>query len=97
METVITFLIVIIVLLSLLLIISFLKNKTSVKGKETRNTVDHVIAQIVEQEEQELIGDYELVAAITAAIYAFMGDAVPADGLIVRSIRKVNSKRRLSA
>jgi len=67
------------------------------KEKETSTTVDHIIAQIVEQEEEELNEDFELVAVITAAIYASMGEVVPADGFIVRSIRKVNSKRRMNA
>lgn len=42
---------------------------------------------------QNLVADTELVAVITAAIYASMGDQVPADGLVVRSIHKVNTKR----
>lgn len=42
-------------------------------------------------EAEELSDDEELVAVITAAIYAFeaeSGVAVPADGLVVRSIRR---------
>lgn len=39
-------------------------------------------------EEEELTDDLELVAVITAAIAASMGDDVPADGLVVRSIRR---------
>ncbi|WP_313132171.1 OadG family protein [Anaerocolumna sp.] len=35
----------------------------------------------------------ELVAVITAAIMASMGNEVPNDGLIVRSIRKINRSR----
>lgn len=35
------------------------------------------------------VDDYELVAVITAAIMAYMGDDAPDDGLIVRSIRRV--------
>lgn len=38
--------------------------------------------------EEELVDDTELVAVITAAIMASMGDEVPADGLVVRSIRR---------
>lgn len=38
--------------------------------------------------EEELTDDTELVAVITAAIMASMGDEVPADGLVVRSIRR---------
>lgn len=43
-------------------------------------------------EEEELSDDEELVAVITAAIYAFEAEAgtayVPADGLVVKSIRR---------
>lgn len=57
------------------------------------------------EQEEELTDDSELVAVITAAIYAFeaesQGDAqgieIPADGLIVRSIRKVNKTKWQSA
>ena len=45
------------------------------------------------QLEENLVDDKELVAVITAAIMASMGENVPADGLVVRSIRKVNKKR----
>lgn len=43
-------------------------------------------------EEEELVDDTELVAVITAAIMASMGEEAPADGLVVRSIRRVNKK-----
>jgi hypothetical protein len=58
-----------------------------------RISVDNTISQIVSKEEDELISDCELVAVITAAIYASMGDAVPAGGLVVRSIRKSNASK----
>ena len=81
------------VLFLIMLITYFVKIKPNLlKDSSSVNTVDHVIAQIVENEEEELIGDNELVAVITAAIYASMGDAVPADGFTVRSIRKVNKR-----
>lgn len=38
--------------------------------------------------EEDLTDDLELVAVITAAIAASMGDGAPADGLVVRSIRR---------
>lgn len=44
---------------------------------------------------EELVDDLELVAVITAAIHAYeesQGNYVPADGLVVRSIRKSNKK-----
>jgi len=87
------------ILIFIILLIYFIEIKPNLNvnssGKTNYNvtTVDHVIAQIVEHEEKELSGDYELVAVITAAIYASLGDAIPADGLIVRSIRKASSKR----
>jgi len=97
MGTVFLVLTLIILLLSFFKFIPYLQEKMSGKEKETSTTVDHIIAQIVEQEEEELNEDFELVAVITAAIYASMGEVVPADGFIVRSIRKVNSKRRMNA
>lgn len=48
---------------------------------------------VVEPEEEELVDDTELVAVITAAIMASMGDEAPADGLVVRSIRRTNRKK----
>ncbi|MDD3173740.1 MAG: OadG family transporter subunit [Herbinix sp.] len=69
---------------------SYLMNNASVNTANKSNSVDNAITQIVSNNHGELVGDHELVAVITAAIYASMGDAVPADGLVVRSIRKVN-------
>lgn len=39
------------------------------------------------------LDDKELVAVITAAVMAYLGDEAPADGLVVRSIRKVNKRK----
>ncbi len=66
---------------------------SSARGKVQNTAIDHVISQIANQEEQELMDDQELVAVIMAAIYASMGTEAPTDGLIVRSIRKVNVRR----
>jgi len=74
-----------------------LMDNTSGNTTKEDSSVDHVIAQIVENEEEELVSDCELVAVITAAIYASMGDAVPAEGLIVRSIRKSGSRKWMNA
>ena len=44
------------------------------------------------EEEEDLSDDLELVAVVTAAIHAYEeaeGIEVPADGLVIRSIRKV--------
>lgn len=69
-------------------------NYSSVKVVDSSS---NVFDQIAKSEEEELVNDSELVAVITAAIYASMGDAVPADGFVVRSIRKTNSKRWMNA
>ncbi|MDU6264782.1 MAG: OadG family protein [Anaerocolumna aminovalerica] len=53
-----------------------------ITGEETENPV-----------EISLTDNTELVAVITAAIMASMGNDVPKDGLIVRSIRKINRSR----
>ncbi|HEX3075473.1 MAG TPA: OadG family transporter subunit [Lachnospiraceae bacterium] len=65
-------------------------------------SIDHTVARIVEQEEEQvellpeeddLVNDTELVAVITAAIMASMGNEVPADGLMVRSIRRAKTNK----
>lgn len=68
-------------------IMSYLKNNDN-KAANKNSSVDNAIAQIVGNEQQELVDDKELAAVITAAVYAYMGDAAPADGLVVRSIRR---------
>lgn len=82
----------------IMLITYFVSIKPNLMGAPSQTTVsnssvDNAIAQIVGNEEEELISDCELVAVITAAIYASMGDAVPAGGLVVRSIRKSNASK----
>ncbi len=94
---VLAILILIILFTYLVKIKPFLNDNTSGETTYNNSSVDNVIAQIVEHEEEELSGDFELVAVITAAIYASMGDAVPADGFVVRSIRKTSSKRWMNA
>ena len=42
--------------------------------------------------EEETVDEGELVAAITAAICAYTGSS--SDGFVVRSIRKINRKKR---
>jgi Na+/H+ antiporter NhaC len=89
---------IIIFVISLFKIIPYLQNKLA-SGKESSEAVDNVVAQITEQEEaeEELINDCELVAVITAAIYASMGSEAPADGLVVRSIRRAGKKSWVNA
>jgi len=82
-------------IISLFKYISVIEAKMKAK-KEAKNetkelpnkAIENTIAQIAEQE--ELSDDSELVAVITAAIYAYeseQGNAVD-NGLVVRSIRK---------
>jgi hypothetical protein len=86
------------VLVLIILLIYFIQIKPFLNDTNTGNvpnnnsSVDQALAQIVEHEEEELSGNYELVAVITAAIYASLGDAVPADGFVVRSIRKTGRR-----
>ena len=63
-------------------------NTTTESKDYNSSSVDQVVSPIVQEE--NLVSDCELVAVITAAIYASMGDAVPAGGLVVRSIRRSN-------
>ena len=62
------------------------------KKKSAPKTVEAPKPEVVEEPVEDLSNDEELVAVITAAIYAFEADAgesyVPADGLVVRSIRR---------
>lgn len=48
-------------------------------------------------EGRDLIDDSELVAVITAAIYASMGDEVPVGGFVVRSIHRTNHKKWMNS
>lgn len=81
------------------------KFKKKDKNNEIRNSnsVDNTLSQIIMKEveetvdEIELVDDLELVAVITAAIYASLGDNIPTDGLIVRSIKKSNKSSWLRA
>ncbi len=81
-------------LLLISFIISLLKlvNKFGVKKTPEKAPA----APAVDTTEAEETDDTELVAVITAAIYAYeqaMGNDVSADGLVVRSIRKVNKSK----
>lgn len=72
-------------------------NKSSSIKSADNSSLDSVFSQITRNEEEELLNDYELVAVITAAIYASLGDEVPSDGLVVRSIKRVNSRKRINS
>ena len=56
-----------------------------------------ILPEDIEREpemEEELVYDGELVAVIMAAILACEGEAVSADKLVVRSIKRVRTKNR---
>lgn len=61
------------------------------QAADTESAVDNTIAQIIETE--ELYDDSELVAVISAAIAAYESESGPADGVVIRSIRKVNKSK----
>lgn len=86
------------VLLLIILIVCVTRFRQLSAKLEGRNPspVDQAIAQITKQEDS-YIEDSELVAVITAAIYASMGNDVPADGFVVRSIRRTNARRWMNA
>lgn len=89
MGTVFVVLIIIICIISLFGLINKAQNKS--KQPETGNAPP--AAPVVEETiDEDVTDDLELVAVITAAIMAAMGDEAPADGLVVRSIRKRSVK-----
>ena len=94
MGTVFVVLIFISFIISLFKYISVYENRKKEQKEDTASVgVDNAIAQIVSNEEQdEEVDDLELVAVITAAIAA--SENTSTDGLVVRSIRKVNSRRK---
>ena len=86
---------VFVVLVFISLIISLLKFVPKLFAKKEAPVPAPVVqtsAPASVSEEEELVDDGELVAVITAAIMASLGDQAPEDGLVVRSIRKVNRK-----
>ena len=95
MGTVFIVLIFISFIIGLFKYISVWENKNKAKNNASADAqgVNNAIAQIVSNEEQdEEVDDLELVAVITAAIAA--SENTSTDGLVVRSIRKVNSRRK---
>ena len=52
--------------------------------------------QYTTTKEMDYSSDLELVAVITAAIMAYMGEDAPEDGLLIRSIRKVNRRNHVN-
>ncbi len=104
-DSVMSMIIVFAVLLLISVIISCFrlihKYEAKLNGKKGDNHSVPIVSAVSGQnslkENQELVDDLELVAVITAAIYAYeeaCGNSVPANGLYVRSIKKVNTKWR---
>lgn len=91
-------LIALVFIVQLIIISRLLSRNKEASGRDNANSyVDNVIAGINEQEEAELTDNSELLAAITAAIHAYRQDIAietPADGFIVRSIKRMDSRRR---
>lgn len=86
----------VVVILAFLLLIA-LGYLINIRAHLTKNTnaktsqldlVDNAIAQIYEKEQEELVSNSELVAVITAAIHASLGENAISGGFVVRSIRK---------
>ena len=94
MGTVFVVLIFISFIISLFKYISVFENRNKAKKEAaaTPAAVAQETAVPVASEEEELTDDLELVAVITAAIAASEGTST--DGLVVRSIRKVNNRRK---
>jgi p-aminobenzoyl-glutamate transporter AbgT len=94
--------VVVLAIIILIMIINYFANikprlNSSTAKPSHNSSVDNVLAQIAQNEEEELVNDCELVAVITAAIMASLGDAAPADGFVVRSIKRANGKRWMNA
>jgi len=107
LNTVLGMAIVFAMLTLIIFIISLFKYLPNIASKENNKSkasdakvspVDNAIAQIVHQEETNLMNDHELVAVISAAIASMKSEGLSdttAGGFVVRSIRKVNNRRIL--
>ena len=89
MGTVFIVLILICLIISSFSLISKFEKKE--KKSETEKSVDNTIAQIVAAEEAD---DTELIAVISAAIAAYeAANGGSSDGVVIRSVRKVNRNK----
>lgn len=91
--TVFSVLILLIILIYMFRIFPYIENLKKDKQVDISSSPEPVIISDNNAEPIKLTDDLELVAVITAAISASLGEAVPSDGLIIRSIRKVNKRR----
>lgn len=89
LSTILGMTVVFLVLILISFIIGLLKYIPMMIERRNRQR-DSVMEVTPEMEEEELIEDTQLVAVITAAILASMGEEAPSAGLVVRSIRRVN-------
>lgn len=89
---------VILILISLVISCFGLIGKSQAKKAEAAKAAaptaptSAVMAPVV-QKSEDVTDDLELVAVITAAIMASMGEEAPAEGLVVRSIKKRNASK----
>ena len=89
---------VILILISLVISCFGLINKQQAKKNAAQKenqpvSVAPAAMAPVETEPEDVTDDLELVAVITAAIMASMGEEAPAEGLVVRSIKKRNASK----
>lgn len=84
----------IIFIAGLIYIIKSISNLSNNKPNETISSPASPVNTVINEAAAEvnLADDFELAAVITAAIMASMGEDAPADGLVVRSIRRVNKR-----
>lgn len=68
------------------------KKQAAKEASKKEVSAPAIMAPAVE-EPKNLTDDLELVAVITAAIMASMGEEAPAEGLVVRSIKKRNTSK----
>lgn len=102
----------IVIVLAILMILFMKRFHTSDKEIENRNIDGNVATEResslistrknsntknqISVDETDYSSNIELVAVITAAIMAYMGEDAPADGLVIRSIRKVNRRNHIN-
>lgn len=90
LNTVMSMGLVFVVLIFISFIISLFKYISKVEKSGKKEEIEVVKAPKVEEVavQEDVTDDLELVAVVTAAIMASMGDEVPADGLVVKSIKR---------
>ena len=88
-NTIMSITIVFVVLIFIAFVISLLKYVPRLVGLEKKEEKKEETVEIAEETTAEdVTDDTELVAVITAAIMASMGEEAPADGLVISSIKR---------